>query len=104
MIKAGGANVTPSEVEAVLLGFAEVAEAYVVGIPDADRGERVAAAVVLERDAAAEAEELKKRVKAELAAYKVPRLLHVAEPGTLPFTDSGKIDKHRLRDFLGEIG
>jgi acyl-CoA synthetase (AMP-forming)/AMP-acid ligase II len=100
MIKSGGANVTPSEVEAVLLGCPEVAEAYVVGVPDADRGELVAAAVVLEPGASAEAAELRARVKGELAAYKVPRLLHVAEPGTLPFTDSGKIDKRRLREQL----
>jgi len=103
MIKTGGANVTPSEIEAVLLGFEEVAEAYVVGVPDADRGERVAAAVVLEHATSADPEELKRRVKRELAAYKVPHVLRIAESGTLPFTDSGKIDKRRLREELSRI-
>ena len=104
MIKSGGANVTPSEVEAVLLGFPEVAEAYVVGVPDPERGENVAAAVVLEAGAEADADSLRARVKAEIAAYKVPRILHLAAPGSLPFTDSGKIDKKRLRAALSAKG
>jgi acyl-CoA synthetase (AMP-forming)/AMP-acid ligase II len=99
-IKSGGANVTPSEVEAVLAAMPEVKEAYVVGVPDAERGEAVAAAVVLAAGARLDAQELRGRAKRELAAYKVPRLVHFAAPGTLPFTDSGKIDKRRLREML----
>jgi acyl-CoA synthetase (AMP-forming)/AMP-acid ligase II len=100
LIKSGGANVTPAEVEAVLAAQPEVREAYVVGVPDAERGEAVAAAVVLAEGARLEADALRARVKRELAAYKVPRLVHFAAPGTLPFTDSGKIDKRRLRALL----
>jgi acyl-CoA synthetase (AMP-forming)/AMP-acid ligase II len=102
MIKTGGANVTPSEVEQVLVSFPEVKEAYVVGVPDPSRGQSVEAAVVLEIGATAEAEELRGRVKRALSAYKVPRHVFVYPSGTLPFTDSGKIDKRRLAAEIGE--
>jgi acyl-CoA synthetase (AMP-forming)/AMP-acid ligase II len=100
MIKSGGANVTPSEVESLLASFAEVKEAFVVGVADALRGENVAAAVVLEPGAAIDAGELRTRAKAQLAAYKVPRHLLIAEHDALPFTDTGKIEKRKLRALL----
>jgi len=102
MIKSGGANVTPSEVESALAALPEVKEAYVVGVPDSQRGENVAAAVVLEPGAALPADEVRARVKAQLAAYKVPRHVLVSAHDALPFTDSGKIDKRRLRALLEE--
>jgi len=80
-----------------------VKEAYVVGLPDPERGEIVAAAVVPEAGAEVRAGDLRARVKAQLSAYKVPRLVHVATPGTLPFTDSGKIDRKRLRALLAAL-
>ncbi len=102
MIKTGGANVTPSEVEAVLVSFPEVREAFVVGVPDPERGQNVAASVLLEAGAQADPEELRGRVKGELSAYKVPRHLFVDEDGALPFTDTGKIDKRRLEQLLAK--
>ncbi len=102
MIKTGGANVTPSEVEAVLVSFAEVKEAYVVGVPDPERGQNVAASVLLEPGAQADPEELRTRVKGELSAYKVPRHLFIEGDGALPFTDTGKIDKRRLEQLLAK--
>jgi acyl-CoA synthetase (AMP-forming)/AMP-acid ligase II len=102
MIKSAGANVTPSEVESVLAAFREVKEAYVVGVADPERGENVAAAVVLQPGASLDAEALRARVKGELAAYKVPRHVLVAEHHALPFTDTGKVDKRRLRSLLEE--
>jgi len=100
MIKTGGANVTPSEVEVVLLSYPEVKEAHVVGVPDPDRGQNVAAAVVLEPGQAAAPEDLRARVKTDLSAYKVPRHLLLFASADLPMTDSGKIDKRRLVDAL----
>lgn len=96
MIKSGGANVTPSEVEQVLAGFDEVKEAYVVGVEDPERGENVEAAVVLEIGAQTEGESLRGRLRGELSAYKVPRHIFVYPSGELPFTDTGKIDKREL--------
>ncbi|NNL66921.1 MAG: acyl--CoA ligase [Myxococcales bacterium] len=100
MIKSGGANVSPSEVEAVLADFPEIAAGHVLGIPDAERGETVAAAIVLEPGARLDASDVQKRVKSELSAYKVPRRVVFYEADALPFTDSGKIDKRRLREQL----
>lgn len=100
VIKTGGANVTPREVEVVLESFPEVKEAYVVGVPDATRGQLVAAAIVLQAGRRATGEGLRKRLRGELSAYKVPRHISFHESGELPFTDSGKIDKRRLEKLL----
>ena len=71
----------------------------------------MAAAVVLETDDGTSVPLLKKAIKAQLAAYKVPKHLYVyADNSGLPFTDSGKIDKRRLEKILaaridaGELG
>ncbi|MFM7143692.1 MAG: class I adenylate-forming enzyme family protein [Alphaproteobacteria bacterium] len=102
MIKTAGANVAPSEVEAILASFAEIKEAHVVGVPDPARGQNVAAAVVLAPGRSLDAKTLRERLRGELAAYKVPREVVFLEAGDLPFTDSGKIDKRRLRALLVE--
>ena len=100
MIKSAGANITPSEVEAVLLSYAEVKAAFVVGVADPDRGQNVAAAIVADAGEPLSADELKQRVKGDLSAYKVPKHVWIFPDGTLPFTDSGKIDKRRLSTLL----
>ena len=100
MIKTGGANVTPGEIEVVLGQYEEVSEAYVTGIPDAERGERVAAAVVLKSGCGATPEDLRGRLRRDLSAYKVPRHIWVCEKARLPFTDSGKIKKKALSALL----
>jgi acyl-CoA synthetase (AMP-forming)/AMP-acid ligase II len=102
MIKSGGANVTPSEVEQVLVSYDTVQEAHVVGVDDPDRGQTVEAAVVLELGQASDGEALRARLKQEISAYKVPAHIFIFEPGTLPYTDTGKIDKRSLRDVLAE--
>jgi len=100
MIKTGGANVSPREVEQVLAAQPEIEEAYVVGLPDRDRGQLVAAAVVPREHALVDPDELRARVKRELSAYKVPRHLVVMRREDLPMTSSGKVDKRRLVDTI----
>ena len=100
MIKTGGANVAPIEIEKLLESYPEIKEAFVVGVPDPVRGQNVAAAIVPQHGASIDADTVRKRVKAELSAYKVPRHVHFYEHDALPFTDSGKIDKHRLEGLL----
>lgn len=102
LIKTAGANVTPREVEVVLEALDEVREAHVVGVPHADRGENVAAAVVPSPGHSPDPAELRARLRSELSAYKVPRHWWIAAPGELPMTDSGKLDKRRLRATLEE--
>ena len=100
MIKTAGANVTPSEVEKALESFPAVKEAFVVGISDPVRGQNVAAAIVFNHGHSLSADELRHGLRAELSAYKVPRHFVFFGDGELPFTDSGKIDKRKLRDLL----
>jgi acyl-CoA synthetase (AMP-forming)/AMP-acid ligase II len=102
LIKTAGANVTPREVEVVIDAQVEVKAGYVVGVPDPDRGQNVAAAVILKQGEALDAEKLCARLKEELSAYKVPRHVFFYADGELPFTDSGKIDKRRLSAMLME--
>ena len=100
MIKTGGANVSPREVEQALIAQPEVEEAYVVGLPDPDRGQLVAAALVARGQSSVDPDELRQRMKRELSAYKVPRHLVVMRREDLPMTSSGKVDKRRLADAM----
>ncbi len=104
LIKTGGANVTPREVEASLEAHPSVREAYVVGLPDETRGQIVTAAIVLQSGEEASAEDLRRSVKSELSAYKVPRAFHFYSHEELPFTDSGKIDKRSLIALIESLG
>lgn len=102
MIKTGGANVTPREVELVAEAQPEVQSCFVVGVPHPQRGQNVAAAVVLNHGADLKADALRERLKAELAAYKVPRHLFFCARDELPFSDSGKILRPDLVRILSE--
>jgi len=100
MIKTGGANVTPREVEVLIDSQPEVQASFVVGLPDPVRGQNVAAVVVLNAGAKIDAETLKARLKEELSAYKVPKYFFFKDKSALPFTDSGKILKKKLVELL----
>ena len=102
-IKSSGMNITPREVELVLEEDAAVLHAFVVGIEHAERGQDVAAAVVLRPGAHAEAEELRAKIKTELSSYKVPRhVMLVADQQDLPWLESGKIDRRAVQRLLAD--
>ncbi|NBX88479.1 MAG: long-chain fatty acid--CoA ligase, partial [Betaproteobacteria bacterium] len=96
MIIRGGVNVYPNEIESVLLGHEQVAEAAVVGAPSAQLGEEVIAYVTTRSPI--EAEVLRALCAKELAPYKVPKTIVVLPE--MPRTNVGKIDKQRLRNSL----
>ena len=104
VIKAGGTNVTPREVELAIERHPGVMHAFVVGVPAADgRGEAVATAVVAKPGSEIDPADLQIRLRSEMASYKVPR--HVAvftEQQDLPWLESGKIDLQALRRLLAE--
>jgi fatty-acyl-CoA synthase len=102
MIKTAGMNVAPLEVEAVLLSHAAVKQAYVVGVPDRARGEVVAAAVELHDGTAATAAALAAFCRARLAGYKVPSRFVFRKSDEFPRTPTGKVQKPRLREELGQ--
>ncbi len=104
VIKAGGTNVAPREVELAIEQQPGVMHAFVVGVPAADgRGEAVAAAVVARPDTDVSPEELRAGLRAEIASYKVPRHVAVfADQQGLPWLESGKIDLQALRRLLAD--
>ena len=94
LIKPGGYQVWPREVEEVLAAYPKVLEAGVAGIPDPYRGETVKAWIVLKPGETATEEELKTFCKESLAAYKVPT--HYEFRDELPKTTVGKILRREL--------
>jgi acyl-CoA synthetase (AMP-forming)/AMP-acid ligase II len=100
MIKAGGANVAPLEVETVLQSFPEVRLAFVFGTPHAARGEEVTAVVVPVDGAVLDHEDLRERTRRELSAYKVPTRWHTISDDAVPWLASGKPDKLTLRQRI----
>jgi fatty-acyl-CoA synthase len=97
VIKTAGVNVAAVEVEEALAKHPGVKAAHVVGVPDAVRGENVAAFVVLEDGAAADADALQAYCKTTLASYKVPRHVFVIAEADVPRTGTGKIEKPALK-------
>ena len=100
MIKTGGINVAPLEVEHVLLQHPDVKQAYVVGIPDRDKDEIVAAVLELHPGATADADAIVAFCRERLASYKVPTRLAFRKAGEFPRTPTGKIHKPGLRQEL----
>jgi acyl-CoA synthetase (AMP-forming)/AMP-acid ligase II len=95
MVISGGVNIYPWEIEQRLHEHPAVFEAAVVGVPDAEWGESLAAYVVLRQGKSCEAEELREWVRQTLADYKRPR--HVVFIESLPRNPTGKILKRELK-------
>jgi long-chain acyl-CoA synthetase len=94
LIIRGGFNIYPREIEEVLYEHPDVREAAVVGIPHAELGEEVAAAIALKRGAESTPEVLRDFIKQRVAAYKYPR--HVWLVDELPKGPTGKIVKREI--------
>jgi long-chain acyl-CoA synthetase len=94
LIKVGGLQVWPQEVEAALLKNAEVKEAVVAGVPDLGRGEQVKAWVVLREGSQANAETLRKACANEIAYFKVPHEIEFIQ--AVPRTSVGKVLRREL--------
>jgi long-chain acyl-CoA synthetase len=99
MIIRGGYNVYPREIEEVLHEHPAVALAAVIGVPHAELGEEVAAAIVLRPGVQALPDELREYVKDRVAAYKYPRRVWLVD--ALPLGPSGKILKREITVPMG---
>jgi len=95
MIIRGGYNVYPREIEEVLLTHPDVSLASVLGVPHDRHGEEIVAYIVLNQGASITEESIIEWSKAQMAAYKYPRIVHFREG--LPMTATGKILKKDLR-------
>jgi acyl-CoA synthetase (AMP-forming)/AMP-acid ligase II len=100
LVKTAGANVSPIEVETVLLAMPEVQEASVLGLPDASMGQVVCAVVVLRPGTSLTEEELRVRCRTAMSAYKVPKRWVFLGIDDVPYTASDKVDKAALRERL----
>jgi long-chain acyl-CoA synthetase len=98
MIIRGGSNVSPAEVEAVLAEHPDVRQVAVVGLPDPEYGELVAAALVVEPSAPFDAQALQRLCRERLAPYKVPAVLRRLDD--LPRNVTGKVLRRELVELL----
>ena len=99
MIKTAGANVSATEVEKAIAKVTG-AEAHVVGVPDAERGELVAAVVVEGARPGFDEATLRERLKDELSTYKIPKRFLSLPRAEVPLLSSGKVDAARLKKLF----
>lgn len=109
IIKSGGYKISALDIERELLALPYVAEAMVVGVPDEEFGQRVAALISLQEEEMTDAfletygnseyiltiEDIRKDLRNRLAGYKIPTLLRIVD-GELPKTATGKVQKKLL--------
>ena len=100
MIISGGENIASSEVERVVYELPQVAEVAAIGLPDAQWGECVTAAVVLKPGHTLSLEELRAHCSGKLGGFKTPKRLVICE--ALPRNPSGKVLKRELRERLAD--
>lgn len=104
MIVSGGVNIYPAEIERALSEHPAVADLAVVGVPDAEMGESVAAAVETVGHVALDEAliaELETHCRAHLAGYKCPRTWLAVEQ--LPRNEIGKVPKHQVRELFKTV-
>lgn len=100
VIVRGGENLSPGEIESALLEHPDVTDAGVVGIPNTQWGESVAAAVVLRAGATFNDQALRAVVQARLRSTCTPE--HIEQRDELPYTESGKLLRRVLRTELAD--
>jgi len=99
LIKSGGENVYPGEVETVLLKHPQIEECCVIGVPDKTWGEAVKAVCVLTNGSKLSAEEVRDYVGEQIAGFKKPRqVIFVQE---LPY-ENNQIDRDKVKAKWGE--
>jgi acyl-CoA synthetase (AMP-forming)/AMP-acid ligase II len=98
VIVRGGENISPGEIEDVLLAHPSVSDAAVVGVPDVDWGEAVAAVVVAAPGASIDVDELQEFVRERLRSAKTPARVEVRD--ALPYNDNGKLMRRQLKAEL----
>jgi fatty-acyl-CoA synthase len=103
VIKSGGINVSPLEVEQLLVRHPHIRDAYVVGVPDRVRGEVIVAFVDVNQKVSED--EVKAFVKECAASFKVPHHVLFRTEAQLPRLATGKVAKYRLiKDAVAELG
>ncbi len=104
MIKSGGINVAPAEVEDFLSTHPQVAAAHVLGVPDPVKGEVLTALVQLKPGATLTIAELGVWCRERIASYKIPQSWRFVTEDEVPRTSTGKVNKVELARLLTEAG
>jgi long-chain acyl-CoA synthetase len=102
IIKTSGFLVFPAEIEEVLSKFPSVAEAAVIGVPDAERGETIKAMIVARPGSSVDLAALESHCQQHLGKQKRPRQIEIVTE--LPKNFLGKVQRRRLREGLSSNG
>ncbi len=103
MIKTASSNVSPAEVELEMQTLPEIENAYVTGLPDKERGQIVAAAVIASEGAGElDFEAIEAQLRRNMSGYKVPRAYVQIKREELPMLHSNKVSKRLLADLMIE--
>ena len=99
LIKPGGENVFPAEVEKAILDHEAVAEVVVIGVPDQEWGEAIKAVCTVQPGRSLEPQELIDYVASKIARYKKPK--HVIFVDAMPKTPEGEMDREKVKKEHG---
>ena len=102
MIKSAGSNVSPAEVEMEMQSLEGVHNAYVVGLPDHDRGQLVVAAVVPRDGARLDFADIEAKLRQRLSSYKVPRAYVEIGREDVPMLHSNKVARRQIAAMMAE--
>jgi acyl-CoA synthetase (AMP-forming)/AMP-acid ligase II len=102
MIKTAGSNVSPAEVEQELQLLDGVHSAYVVGIPDRERGQLLVAAVVAREGVVLDVAAIESQLRQRLSSYKVPRAYALITHQEVPMLISNKVARRQIEAMMVE--
>ncbi len=102
MIKTASSNVSPAEVELEMQGLEGVHNAYVVGLPDKQRGQLLVAGVVPRDGAKLDFTDIEGQLRKRLSSYKVPRAYVELAHGDVPMLHSNKVSRRQIERILAE--
>jgi len=102
MIKTAGSNVSPAEVEFELQALEGVHNAYVVGLPDKERGQLVVAALVPREGAELDFTTIEAEMRKRLSSYKVPRAYVAIAREEVPMLHSNKVSRRLFQELMAE--
>ncbi|MBT3534464.1 MAG: acyl--CoA ligase [Rhodospirillaceae bacterium] len=100
LIKSGGINIAPAEIEAALRSHEAVDSVFVTGLADDRLDEAIGAVVVLHPGAETDAAQLRAHCRLSLAAYKVPQYFAFVAANELPVTSTEKLQRNRLHELF----
>ncbi len=103
-IKVSGFNVSPDEIEEMLLKHPGVLKAFVVGKKDREKEEVPAAFLVRKSESGVGGGELAAFLRKRMSSYKIPARFHFMADDELPYTGTGKVNRKSLREMAENLG